>query len=152
MNAVCKIGVVCLLALVGFGCGPQGERHAAGLTPQDLVTNLRMLQSRRFDTVNTRLLLQSSIGVLQDMGYVVTESREEFGVVVGSKATPVPVRVQIAIRRLPNQPSSIARATFQFQTSPQFADFMSEKQTDALLYRDFFDKLSQSVFLTAHDI
>lgn len=69
-----------------------------------------MLQSRRFDTVNTRLLLQSSIGVLQDMGYVVTESREEFGVVVGSKATPV--RVQIAIRRLPNQPSSIARATF----------------------------------------
>lgn len=47
------------------------------------------------------------------------------------------ILIQIAIRRLPNQPSSIARATFQFQTLPQLADFMSEKQTDALLYRDY---------------
>jgi hypothetical protein len=150
-----SVGIFCALLLIGLGaagCGPQGERHAAALAPTESVANLRAIQSRRFDTVNTRLLMQASIGVLQDMGYTVTESREEFGVVVGSKATPVPVRVQIVIRRQPDQGSSIARATFQFPTPPQVANFMPETRTDVLLYREFFDKLSQSVFLTAHDI
>ncbi|MCA3376119.1 MAG: hypothetical protein INF64_03230 [Roseomonas sp.] len=149
------VGIICAILLIGLGgtgCGPQGERHAAALAPTESVSNLRAIQSRRFDTVNTRLLMQASIGVLQDMGYTVTESREEFGVVVGSKATPIPVRVQIVIRRVPDQASSIARATFQFPTPPQVANFMPETRTDALLYREFFDKLSQSVFLTAHDI
>lgn len=149
------IGLVCAALTLGVGstgCAPQGERHAAALAPTQSVTNLRAIQSRRFDTANTRLLMQASIGVLQDMGYTVTESREEFGVVVGSKATPVPVRVQIVIRRLPDQPASIARATFQFPMAPQMAGFMPETRTDIQLYREFFEKLSQSVFLTAHDI
>jgi hypothetical protein len=150
-----SVGILCTALLLGFGgagCGPQGERHAAALAPTESVTNLRALQSRRFDTANTRLLMQASIGVLQDMGYTVTESREEFGVVVGAKATPVLVRVQIVIRRLPDQSASVARATFQFPTAPQMAGFMPETRNDALLYREFFEKLSQSVFLTAHDI
>jgi hypothetical protein len=148
-------GLVCAALTLGLGsvgCAPQGERHAAALAPTESVTNLRAIQSRRFDTANTRLLMQASIGVLQDMGYTVTESREEFGVVVGSKATPVPVRVQIVIRRLPDQTASVARATFQFPMAPQMAGFMPETRTDVQLYREFFEKLSQSVFLTAHDI
>lgn len=152
MRAVIRFSAALLIALAGVGCGPQGERHAAALAQNEPVTNLRNLQSRRFDTANTRLLMQASIGVLQDMGYTIAESREEFGVIVGSKATPVPVRVQIVVRRAPDQQSSIARATFQFPTAPQRAGFMPETRTDAQLYREFFDKLSQSVFLTAHDI
>ena len=136
-------------AVLLTGCGPQGERHAAALTLSESVVAQRARQTRRFDTTDETLLLQASVGVLQDMGYIIEETRQSFGVVVGSKATPRRIRAQILIRALPDGKSSTARATFQIVGSGLAG---LETLDDPLLYQQFFDKLAQSVFLTAHDI
>lgn len=63
------------------------------------------------------------------------------------------IRIAVVIRPAPNEPSLIARATMQrvvLNTDRQ----MSRIETlDApALYQEFFNMLSQSVFLTAHEI
>jgi hypothetical protein len=112
----------------------------------------RAAQSRRFDTIDDQLLLQASVGVLQDLGYGIEESRSDLGMVVGSKATPNPIRVQIVVRPAPDQRSSIARVTFQFRHDTHGGFRQDGMVDDALLYQRFFDRLAQSVFLTAHDV
>lgn len=135
-------------AAPGLGCA-QTERQAAALTVTDSVIARRARQTRRFDTTDVTALLQASVGVLQDLGYVIEESQVAFGVVVGSKATPRRIRVQILVQAAPDGRSSLARVTFQV-ASTGIAGL--ETLDDPLLYQQFFEKLSQSVFLTAHDI
>ena len=134
--------------LLTFGC-TDAARQTAALTVTDSAVAQRNRQTRRFDTTDLALLLQAGIGVLQDLGYVIDESRSAIGVVVGSKSTPRRIRAQILIRPSPDGKSSVARATFQI-VSNGLAGL--ETLDDPALYQQFFEKLSQSVFLTAHDI
>ncbi len=119
------------------------------MTVTDSVVAHRARQTRRFDTTDETLLLQASVGVLQDLGYVIEETRSAFGVVVGSKATPRRIRAQILVQGVPDGKSSMARATFQAASNGVAG---LETLDDPLLYQQFFDRLSQSVFLTAHEI
>ncbi len=136
----------CAALLVGC---QHTEQEAAALTVTDSVVAHRARQTRRFDTTDETLLLQASVGVLQDLGYVIEETRSAFGVVVGSKATPRRIRAQILVQGVPDGKSSMARATFQAASNGVAG---LETLDDPLLYQQFFDRLSQSVFLTAHEI
>jgi hypothetical protein len=47
--------------------------------------NFRVMQTRRFETLNEKRLLSAATQTFQDLGYTVSESSLESGVLVGSK-------------------------------------------------------------------
>lgn len=122
------------------------------LRPIAPLEQLRVLDSRRFDTGNQQLMLTAIVGVLQDLGFTIEETQQALGIVVGSRIAAGRIRAQVSM--LPAGPQSVTvRATFQRMVPRPGAMLpMGERISDADVYRGFFDKLSQSVFLTAHDI
>lgn len=140
----------------------------------------RQLQTRYFDTRDEERILSASASVLQDLGFNIDEAETDLGVIVGSKdrdATETgqvvgavflalmlgvsvaiddeqKIRVSLVSSPRENNAGQIAvRVTFQrvvWNTRGQVS------QTESLdapeLYQEFFDKLSQSVFLEAQEI
>ena len=139
----------------------------------------RQMQTRRFGTREEAKLLQASAQVLQDLGFNLEESATSLGVVVGSKdrdaretgqivgavflalllgvAMPVDTRQKIraSLVTLPveNGADTAVRVTFQrlvWNSRNELSKIEGIK--DAKIYQEFFDKLSQSVFLNAQEI
>jgi hypothetical protein len=145
--------------------------------PQEALS-LRRLQTRRFDTTDEPLLLESALGVLQDLGFSIDESESQLGVLVASKnrdastvgdfvgsifigalsGDDVPhdveqkIRASVVSKRLgPN--ACTVRITFQRTVWNNRGEISkAESLENPELYQEFFSKLSKSVFLTAHDI
>jgi hypothetical protein len=64
------------------GCAQTIPKEALQLSKESLEN--RQLQTRRFDT-DEKILLSASAAVLQDLGFNITESETELGVIVCSK-------------------------------------------------------------------
>lgn len=138
----------------------------------------RQLQSRVFDTSDETTLLQAGAGVMQDLGFNLDESETAVGVIVGSKersaresgqiagavvmavllGVDVPTdehqKIRLAFVTHPIEEDRIGtRVTFQRivwndRGNVSKQEFLAEPA----LYQEFYDKLSQSVFLTANAI
>ncbi|WP_431302678.1 hypothetical protein [Sediminicoccus sp. BL-A-41-H5] len=113
----------------------------------------RARETRRFETANSAQVLQAAVGALQDSGFTIEETQAEAGLVTALKLTGARIRVQISVRRLPGRDATVARATFQrVVPRPGAMLAMGEVLDDPQLYRDFFERMSQSLFLTANEI
>ena len=166
------------------GCQTKAELQSGALTPSASATSQRVLQTRRFDTQDEAALLQSTIAVLQDLGFAIEESRAEAGLVTGTKRRDATesgqvaaqlalaflaaaartqhrvvmdrdqlIRVQVVVRPTQNRTGSLARVTFQrivFNTDNQVSQMQTLEEPE--LYQAFFEQLSKSSFLAAHDI
>jgi hypothetical protein len=75
------IGIIVLLFLLS-SCVPTIPKQALQLSKESLQN--RQLQTRRFDT-DEKTLLSASAAVLQDLGFNITESETELGLIVCSK-------------------------------------------------------------------
>lgn len=94
---LCALGAGKSLA----GCaGSREEMHAAALTPAASAVSQRVQQSRRFDTRDEGLLLRAVVGVLQDLGFVIEETRAEAGLVMASKDRDAVEAGQVAAQML----------------------------------------------------
>jgi len=145
---------------------------------KDTLAN-RQLQTRKFDTKTEKELLSAAAGVLQDLGFSLDESAPAVGVIVGSKnrdatdsgqvVTAIALAVlfgsNMAIDKhqkirasLITRPSEtgkghLLRVTFQrIVWNTHGAISKVEPINEALIYQEFFDKLSKSVFLEAQKI
>ena len=88
-----------LLALPA--CIPNKEEIQAGhFTPGAAATELRALQSRRFDTRDESIILQAVAGVFQDLGFQIDESRPQVGLIAGSKDRSAVEAAQVAVQVL----------------------------------------------------
>ncbi len=141
----------------------------------------RQLQTRRFDGIAEPDLLAASAGVLQDLGFNLEESETRLGLIVAAKqrsaveagqvasamllallgVTPVwdrtqRIRVCLVARPASDDPenrSHFVRITIQriiWDTNNNVSRV--EAIEDPEIYQQFFDKLSQSVFLEAQKI
>lgn len=165
-----------LLACAAAGCGA----NQSNLYVQDKdYLQRRVLETRTFDTANDRELLIASAQVLQDMGYTIKESEANLGLITaeknreaGSTAGKVALTVlaviggttpqyedkqrfyvNIVTSKIEDGKAVKTRVLFTRRTWDNYGNLMKvEKISDAKLYQEFFDKLSQSVFLTAHGI
>lgn len=172
-KAVLLLTVASMLVV---GCQQTIPKEALQLSSESL--QQRQMQTRRFDTGDEKKLLQASAAVLQDLGFALDESETELGLVVGSKDRDATEAGQIAgaivvavlfgarvavdknqkiraslVTRPINATQTAVRVTFQrlvWNTDNRVSRI--EGLNDPKMYQEFFDKLSQSVFLTANEI
>jgi len=168
---------LCIVILFSLSaCAQTVPKEALELGQESL--QQRQSQTRRFETKDEKKILTAGAQVLQDLGFNLEESETGLGVVVGSKdrdATeagqvagavfmavmfgvnmPIDqnqkIRVSLITRPVGNKETA-ARVTFQrvvWNNRGQVST--TEPLDDPKLYQEFFDKLSQSVFLTAQEI
>ncbi len=157
-------------------CQPKIPKDALALSPTSLKD--RQLQTRIFETNDEMMLLTASAAVFQDSGYTIEESEVPCGVIVSSRdrdvtetgevvgsiaagvclGAPLPYdtrqRVVASLVTRPIDDRRIAvRVTFQHIVwNDQNQISKREQINDPEIYREFFAKLSKSVFLTAHEI
>ncbi len=169
---------LCLLlatSMVVSGCAQKIPKEALELKPESM--QLRLLQTRSFETKDEKKLLNAGAGVLQDLGFNIDESETKLGVIVGSKdrdaveagqvagavVMAVLFRVNMSVDKnqkirasvvtRPNGNKTNLRVTFQrivWNTQGQVSK--TESIEDAKIYQQFFEKLSKSVFLEANEI
>lgn len=167
---------VACLALLPLGACQQGvPARALALTPESLQN--RQMQTRRFSSDDEAKVLAACAGVVQDLGFTIDASESRLGLIVGSKdrdatdagqiagavlvailtgaSTPVDknqkIRVSVVTHVAGGQ--TAVRVTFQrtiWNTQGQVSRL--EFINDPEIYREFFDKLSKSVFLEAQQV
>ena len=134
-------------------CAATPAQQIASLSPDSGAVASRALESRRFETSDRNLMMQSALGALQDLGFTIDESDLQTGIVVGSKLVGAQLRAQVLVRPLADQEQTIMRATFQrIVNQPGAMLAIGETLDDPLLYQQFFERVAQSAFLTAHEI
>ncbi len=164
------------IMLTVYGCQTLPV-DALRLSPESF--KQRQMQTRRFDGISEKSLIAASAGVIQDLGFNIDEAETELGLIVGSKerdakeAAQIAVAVIVALLGGGNAPienrqllrlslvirparktaatSHLVRVTFQrmvWDTNNQIT--RAESINDTMLYQEFFERLSKSVFLEAH--
>lgn len=169
-----KFFVVCFCALGLSGCVTYDNYYQLD---SDYLAR-RQMETMRFETNDEETILAASAGVLQDLGFTLDETETKLGLITayknreagstGAKAaiillaamggtTPVYDTEQKIYTTLVSTKSKESkgyniRITFARVVTNNMHETRNEKITDPKTYREFFDKLSQSLFLTAHEI
>lgn len=138
----------------------------------------RQVSTRFFETEDEQLIIVSSAQVLQDLGFTIEESEIKLGLLTAhkeSEATTEAGKVGLTLLAVlaGTQPvwdegqkiyitlvTTKSRINEGYNVRIEFAKVSwtntgivtSEKINDTTLYAKFFEKLSQSVFLTANEI
>jgi len=124
----------------------------------------RRVQSRRFDSKDEKKVLMACGNLLQDLGFNITESDAGSGLIVGHKdrsaveARQVAAKVLVASLFLGtniaiDKNSIGVRVTFQrlvYDDENRLSK--AEALSNPLHYQEFFEKLSKSLFLNAHNL
>lgn len=169
--------IILLMAVLLSACATGIPKEALQITEQ--TTAERQMQTRRFETSDEKMILSAVAGLLQDFGFNLDESETRLGVVVGSKdrdakevgqvvgaillailGAPPPIddrqrlRASVITRPVGEESGNIAvRVTFQrIVWDTQNNVSKAEALKDPEQYQEFFQKLSKSVFLEAHEI
>ncbi len=169
-----KIFVLFLL-VVFMTSGCVSYEHYYKLDEQYLVR--RQLETRAYDTQNEESLLVASAQVLQDLGFTLDESEIKLGLITANKdreagstgqkvgmillatfAGTRPVydikqKIYVTLVSTKNHNNGYnVRIEFARVIWNNMNQTRIEKIQDKEIYKDFFDKLSQSIFLTANNI
>lgn len=144
--------------LVLSGCQTVAD-PGAGFVTSISTAQQRQLDSRGFDTNDELLVLNATVGLLQDLGFKLDETDRNAGLVSGSKGYDRGSRmygsdIRVTVTTMPLNGGGLrVRATFQdilAGRDPRF--YRAAPVSDPAIYADFFDKLSQSLFLEAHSL
>jgi hypothetical protein len=134
--------VFCALAMILIITGCQTNSRQQILSMDKTQVALRSTQSRSFDTVDMSLTVRTVIATLQDLGFTIDKVDQTLGLVSAAKAGNYLLKLTVTIRpRGGNQ--TIVRASAQHNLNAV---------SDAVPYQQFFDSLSQALFLEAHEI
>ena len=167
-----------LAAVVLAGCQGGIPDEALALQPDSL--ERRQLESRRFAGGKEADILAACSGVVQDMGFTIDESETKLGVMVASKNREASsagsrfavallvggnaansmdksqkIRICIVVKPVPGKEGHewVVRSTFQRMVWNSYGQLNRlEGLSDPELHKQFFEKLSKSVFLEAQKI
>ena len=99
----------------------------------------RNYQSRTFDTSNKQMVLRSVISTMQDLGFIIDRADETLGTVSGTSFKN-DSKMTVSVRAM-GKTQMLVRAN---------ASANLHEITDPTAYQNFFNALSQSMFLDAH--
>lgn len=157
---------VCLAA-----CQPSPNEVALRLgAPPEAALNLRAFETRHYDQIDSTSILQASLATLQDLGFNVTESAADVGVVAAAKQRSAvevgQVALAVALRMLAGVQTPIDRSQDIHVTVVCSPDETATQQDvrvsfdryitsdmglrsvlvkDQKIYQNFFDKLAASL-------
>ncbi len=109
-------------------------------TPQSQV-QMRNYQSRSFDTNDKALILRAVVSTMQDLGFIIESADEKLGAISGTSFTHAS-KLTVSVRAI-NAKQIIVRANAQSGL---------KAIEDPIPYQNFFNALSQSLFLEAHEV
>ena len=122
------------------GCATTTQRI---LDTQQSQVQLRSIQTRAFDTTDKKKMLRVIISTLQDLDFVIDRADLELGSVTASKFTGNTVLKMTVTVRPRGETQLLVRASAQFGI---------KAINDPEPYQDFFNALSKSIFLEAHQV
>ena len=127
-----------LLLLALGGCGLTND----AITGSDGQLQVRQIQTRVYDTLDTRGTLRSVIATLQDLGFVIDKASHELATVSATKRSGYEIRMTVTVRERDSNRLAV-RAN---------ARFNEESIEDPRAYQDFFTALDKAMFLTLHEV
>ena len=113
------------------------SQSVLGTTNSQVAT--RNYQSRTFDTSNKQMVLRSVISTMQDLGFIIDRADETLGTVSGTSFKN-DSKMTVSVR-----PSGKTQMLVRANASANLHEI-----TDPVAYQNFFNALSQSMFLDAH--
>ena len=113
------------------------SQSVLGTTNSQVAT--RNYQSRTFDTSNKQMVLRSVISTMQDLGFIIDRADETLGTVSGTSFKN-DSKMTVSVR-----PSGKTQMLVRANASANLHEI-----TDPVAYQNFFNALSQSLFLDAH--
>lgn len=90
---------ICLVFVVSGCITPNDYALKIGgppLSDGETILSVRALQSRHFETLETKILIDASTATLQDLGFNIHTTSAEFGVISGSKDRDAVETAQVA--------------------------------------------------------
>lgn len=105
---------------------------------------LRNYQARVFDTNDQNLVMRALLSTMQDLGFIITTADEKLGTVSGTSHSyrHLLSTMTVSVRKINDNQISV-RLNIQVQ---------NELVEEPIIYQNFFNSLSQSLFLEAHEI
>ena len=131
--------VLCLLFVLA-GCATTSNK---AFETNESQVKLRSMQTRAFDTVDKKKMMQTVISTMQDLDFVIDKADLVLGSVTGSKFLNQAVIVMTVTVRPRGEKQLLVRVNAQYGAS---------SVEDPATYQDFFTALEKSMFLTAQQV
>lgn len=135
-------GILTCLVVLGFFCGCANTQQRAFETKESQV-RLRSIQTRAFDTTDKKKMMQTVIGTMQDLDFVIDKADFMLGSITGTKFMKYKVIKLTVTVRARGQKQLLVRANAQHGI---------RSVDDPETYQDFFVALGKAIFLTAHQV
>ena len=113
--------------------------HQDILGTQNSQVATRNYQSRTFDTNNKQMVMRSVIATMQDLGFIIDKADETLGTISGTSFVNKS-KMTVSVRQS-GKTQTLVRANAQSNLN---------EISNPVAYQNFFDALSQSLFLDAH--
>jgi len=128
----------CVLAICLTGC-VSPDSQVLGPSKSQVAT--RNYQSRMFETGDKAAVMRSVIATMQDLNFIIERADEKLGTISGTSFTN-DSKMTVSVRTTADK-QTIVRANAQANL---------HEITNPMAYQNFFDALSQSLFLDAHEV
>lgn len=129
--------LICLGTLMLAACASTNQ---AALDTQSSQVATRNYQSRSFDTTNKLNVMNNIVATMQDLGFVIEKVDKDLGTISGFSFTNQ-TNMTVSVRE--KGKSILVRAN---------ASKGTKAITEPQAYQNFFNALSQSLFLTANEV
>lgn len=132
-----KSVLICLGAMLLAACATTNQVALESKASQVATRNY---QSRSFDTTDKLNVMNNIVATMQDLGFVIEKADKEIGTISGFSFTNQ-TTMTVSVRTKGN--SILVRAN---------ASKGTQAITEPQAYQNFFNALSQSLFLTANEV
>ena len=140
--------------------GCQTPAPSLGFAAPVSAAQMRQMDSRVFDTNDEILVLNAIVALLQDLGYKVGDTDVKSGLVTAIKGAEnitqsygATIRVTVTTTPMAGDGGIKVRTTFQDVVQTRDPRYTYARSTiGPETYRQFYDRLSQSLFLEAQEL
>jgi len=135
-----KLLLLAVVSVITLGGCTTTNQAVLGTTQSQV--QLRSFQSRAFDTSDREMVLRGVISTMQDLGFIIDRADQTLGTVSGTSYSPLS-KLTVTVREDKTKKQIIVRANAQVGV---------KAIEDPKPYQNFFNALSQSLFLDAHNV